>query len=71
MIGRSDSVKGNPETLAKELSQDEDGNESDDTDGYIETVVRTEKRKVSQSVGRLTIGPWDWEKGQRIGNASI
>jgi hypothetical protein len=45
MIGRSDSVRGKPEILANELAQDEDG-DSDDTEGYVETVVRTEKRKV-------------------------
>ena len=43
MVGRSDSVKGKPEILANELAKDDD--ESDE-DGYVETVTRTEKRKV-------------------------
>ena len=46
IVGRSDSVKGKPEILANALARDEDGNESDNSEGYIETVVRTEKRKV-------------------------
>ena len=46
IVGRSDSVKGKPEILANALAQDGDGNESDNSEGYIETVVRTEKRKV-------------------------
>jgi hypothetical protein len=46
IVGRSDSVKGKPEILANALAQHEDGNESDNSDGYVETVVRTEKRKV-------------------------
>lgn len=44
-IGRSDSVRGKPEILSRELAQDEDA-ETDEEEGYIETVVRTEKRKV-------------------------
>jgi hypothetical protein len=43
MVGRSDSVKGKPEILANELAKDDD--ESDE-EGYVETVTRTEKRKV-------------------------
>jgi hypothetical protein len=39
-------VKGKPEILANELAQDRDGNDTDDTGEYVETVVRTEKRKV-------------------------
>lgn len=49
VLGRSDSVKGKPEILANALARDEDGNESDDTEGYVETVVRTEKRMVNLS----------------------
>ena len=45
-LGRSDSVKDKPEILANALARHEDGNESDNSEGYIETVVRTEKRKV-------------------------
>ena len=48
ILGRSDSVKGKPEILAKELAKDEDTSDSD-VDGYVETVVRTEKRKVVHS----------------------
>lgn len=44
--GRSDSVRGTPETLSKVLAQDDSDNDTDDTEGYVETVVRTEKRKV-------------------------
>jgi hypothetical protein len=48
MVGRSDSVRGKPEILSRELAKDsEDGNDTDDTEGYVETVVRTEKRKAS------------------------
>lgn len=43
MIGRSDSVKGKPEILANELAKDD---EESDEEGYVETVTRTEKRKV-------------------------
>ena len=43
MIGRSDSVKGKPEILANELAKD---HEESDEEGYVETVTRTEKRKV-------------------------
>jgi hypothetical protein len=46
MLGRSDSVRGKPDIWAREAAQDEEGNDTDDTEGYIETVVRTEKRKV-------------------------
>ena len=46
IVGRSDSVKGKPEILANAFAQDENGDESDNSEGYIETVVRTEKRKV-------------------------
>jgi hypothetical protein len=53
MVGRSDSVRGKPEILAKELAQDnDDGNDTDDTEGYIETVTRTEKRKVRTDESR-------------------
>lgn len=45
-IGRANSVRGKPEILAKELAEEQEGEESDDTEDYIETVVRTEKRKV-------------------------
>jgi hypothetical protein len=45
MVGRSDSVRGKPEILSRELAKDEDA-ETDEEEGYIETVVRTEKRKV-------------------------
>ena len=32
--------------MSKVLSQDDSENDTDDTEGYVETVVRTEKRKV-------------------------
>jgi hypothetical protein len=39
-------VKGKPEILANALAQDDDENASDDSEEYVETVTRTEKRKV-------------------------
>ena len=35
-----------PDILANELAEDQRKAEDSDEDGYIETVVRTEKRKV-------------------------
>jgi len=70
-LGRSDSVKGKPEILANALAKDENGNESDDTEGYVETVVRTEKRMVYHLAMKLTIGSWSRQKRQGVCHASI
>ena len=50
IAGRSDSVKGKPEILADELAKDDDDS---DEEGYVETVTRTEKRKVCPFMTRI------------------
>ena len=56
ILGRSDSVKVKPDILAKELAREEQGDDTDDGEDYVETVVRTEKRKVLYSHSCLTLG---------------